>query len=117
MRGIPRFPEANYPPGPRMRPSQLILKPDGIRLVRDWSNHVHGLNGAPMSPEVDYGTTYGAPALLRSRASVAGLDLKECFSRWSLVHAPTSFLGARHPVAGRFEVFLRMLSGCGSSAC
>ena len=44
-----------YPGGDLACPSQLIVKPDEVRVVRYWSNSSYGLNGVLSNPDVDRG--------------------------------------------------------------
>ena len=53
MSEITWYPRSCHPPDPRICTSQLIVKPDKVRVVHDWSNPAYGLNGMPVNPPVE----------------------------------------------------------------
>ena len=98
--------ENDFLPDHSLCPSHRIIRPDKIWMVRDWSSPGYVLNGVLSKPGVDYRRNDGFLALLGPAAHVVRLDLQDTFLRRLVPRAPRRPLRVRHPVAGRFEVFM-----------
>ena len=87
--------------GLRVYPSQLIAKPDRVRVARNWPNPGFGSTRVLLNLEVDYCAVGGSLALLSPGVFMAGSDLQDCPLRRIVPPTSWRFLEVRHPVAGR----------------
>ena len=103
------------PPDLRVCPSQLIVKPDKVRLVHDWSNPQYRLNSLLSNPPVAYGSMDSFLAVVSPGGYMAGLDLQDCFMHWLVSPRCRRWLGVRHPVTRQLGCYLFLPFGLGPS--
>ena len=84
-------------------------------MVRDWSNHKYGLNGALLNPPVKYGDMDGFLQLLSPGDCMGGVGSQDGFLHWLVAPPRRCFLGVRHPVSGRLGVYLFLPFGLSQS--
>lgn len=101
------------PPDLRVCPSKLIIKPDKVRLVHDWSCANYPLNSLLPNPPVNYGTMDSFLAAMGPGSWMAGIDFRDCFLHWPIGPACRRWLGIKHPVTGLFGCYLFLPFGLG----
>ena len=72
--------------------------------MHDWTKV--GLNGVLSIPQVNYGTLDSFLSHLHPSYHMAGLDFQDCFLHWKVHQISRRRLGVKHPITGRFGVFL-----------
>ena len=96
-------------------PSNLIVKTDKTRIVRDFSHHKAGINSALANRSVDYATLDLFAAPLQPRDFMAGIDFQDCFLHWLVAPEDRRLLGLRHPTSGQLGTYLFLPFGLGPS--
>ena len=72
------YPVGCYQPDLRVCPSQLIAKPDRIRIARYWPDASCGLNQLLINPDAGYSDMGGFSQILFLGPHVARLDFQDC---------------------------------------
>ena len=94
-------------------PSNIIAKPNRVRLVHDWSHPDCNLNALLLQPDVSYGSLDSWLSNLKPQAFMAGLDLQDCFFHWPIHPDCRRLLGVRRPVSGQLGAYLFLPFGLG----
>ena len=87
------YPSGASPEDLSICPSNVIVKPDRLRVVHDWSHPDCRLNALLSQPPVSYGTLDSWLSNLKPSAWMAGLDLRDCFLHWPIHPSSRRFLG------------------------
>ena len=102
------------PPDLAIAPSSVVLKPDKVRVVHDWSALQGGPLNAFMGPvEVFYGTMDQWLEMIYPGAWMAGIDFVDCFLHWMVHPSQRRLLGLRHPLTGTLGCYCFLPFGVG----
>ena len=103
------------PPDLNVCPSNLVIKPDKMRIVHDFSHQEAGINAALINRDVDYATIDRFTKPLGQYDFMAGIDFQDCFLHWLVAPQDRRLLGIRHPTSGQLGTYLFLPFGLGPS--
>ena len=96
-------------------PGSLVVRPDRLRYVTDWSNSDVNLNQSCSEESVDYKSLNDMIEHFRQNGYWFGLDLKDCFSHWPLSPSCRRLFGFKNHASGEIGCFLFLPQGLSPS--
>ena len=109
------LPFEEIPSNLSIAPGSLVIKPDRLRYVTDWSNSDVNLNQECEEEPVNYKSLNDLIENFVFDGYWFGLDLKDCFSHWPLAPSCRRLFGFRNHHSGETGCFLFLPQGLSPS--